>query len=156
MISFILPFCQKYWKQIAYITLLAIIFLFGWYKGYSYEKQAYDSYKSKIEAESKALQIKNAEVAAKQKEVTDNLAKGYADAVKKLNDYYANNPNIKWMQSRCDSKAVSEISNASSKINGKTEGYQIDTAGVDPVDCASDVLQLLYLQKWIRDQQLIQ
>lgn len=155
MISFILPFLQKYWKQVAYITFIAIIFAFGWYKGYSYEKTAYDAYKHDIEVKSAAQAQKNAETAAKQKEITDNLAKGYADAVKKLNDYYRNS-NVVWMQPRCDSQAVSEISNATSKSNGKTEGYQIDPTGVNPIDCASDVLQLLYLQKWVKDQQLVQ
>lgn len=156
MISFILPFCQKYWKQIAYAAIIVIIFLFGWYKGYSYEKSAYDAYKHDIEVQSAVQAQKNAETAARQKEVTDNLAKGYADAVKKLNDYYLNNPNVKWMQPRCDSKAMSEVSNTTSKSDGKAEGYQVDTAGVNPLDCASDVLQLLYLQKWVQEQQLIQ
>ena len=151
-----LNFVSMYKKQIAYAAIIAIIFMFGWYKGYSYEKRAYDAYKLDIETKSKAQEIKNAETAKKQQEITDNLAKGYADAVKKLNDYYGSHPNIKWMQQRCDSQAMSKVPNSTSSVDGKAKGYQVDTTGVDPLDCASDVLQLLHLQKWIRDQELVQ
>lgn len=151
-----MPFLINYWKPIAAIASIAIIFMFGWYKGYSYEKKAYDAYKSQIEAISKEQERKNAETAKKQAEITDNLAKGYADAVKKLNSYYHSNPTVKWLRSDSDTKTVSKISDTSEAANGKTEGNKISTAGVDPLDCASDVLQLLHLQKWIEQQLLIQ
>lgn len=151
-----MPFLINYWKPIAAIASIAIIFMFGWYKGYSYEKKAYDAYKSQIEAISKEQERKNAETAKKQAEITDNLAKGYADAVKKLNSYYHSNPTVKWLRSDSDTKTVSKISDPSEAVNGKTESNKINTAGVDPLDCASDVLQLLHLQKWIEQQLLIQ
>lgn len=151
-----MPFLINYWKPIAAIASIAIIFMFGWYKGYSYEKKAYDAYKSQIEAISKEQERKNAETAKKQAEITDNLAKGYADAVKKLNSYYHSNPTVKWLRSDSDTKTVSKISTPSEAVNGKTESNKISTAGVDPLDCASDVLQLLHLQKWIEQQLLIQ
>ena len=151
-----MPFLINYWKPIAAIAYIAIIFMFGWYKGYSYEKKAYDAYKSQIEAISKEQERKNAETAKKQAEITDNLAKGYADAVKKLNSYYHSNPTVKWLRSDSDTKTVSKISDTSEAVNGKTESNKISTAGVDPLDCASDVLQLLHLQKWIEQQLLIQ
>lgn len=151
-----MPFLINYWKPIAAIASIAIIFMFGWYKGYSYEKKAYDAYKSQIEAISKEQERKNAETARKQAEITDNLAKGYADAVKKLNSYYHSNPTVKWLRSDSDTKTVSKISDTSEAANGKTESNKISTAGVDPLDCASDVLQLLHLQKWIEQQLLIQ
>lgn len=144
-----------YWKQIAYAAFIAIIFAFGYYEGYSHEKEAYDSYKLLIEAKSAEQERHNAEVLAKQKEVTDNLAKGYADAIKKLNDYYRLR-NVGSLQSTGNSKTLSEVSNSTSAVDGKTEVNQFNSAGVNPIDCASDVLQLLYLQKWIQDQALVQ
>lgn len=141
---------MTYWKQIAIGAFIAIIYGVGYYKGYSQEKAAYDAYKSQIEAESKQNEIHNAEVVAKQKKVTDDLAKGYSDAVTKLNDYYRNHP--VWMPRGCDSQAVSKVSDTATALNGEAKGYPASATGVDPLDCASDVLQLLYLQKWVKEQ----
>jgi hypothetical protein len=51
---------------------------------------------------------------------------------------------------------MSKISDSTITVDGKTESDQVDPTGVSTIDCASDVLQLLYLQKWIKDQLLVQ
>jgi hypothetical protein len=153
--SLISEVLTKYWKQIAIASFIAIIFLFGYYEGYSHEKEAYDTYKAEIEAKSAEQERHNAEVLKKQQEVTDNLAKGYADAIKKLNDYYRLHNTI-GLQSRNPSETLSKVSESTITVDGKTESDQSDSTGISTIDCASDVLQLLYLQKWIKDQLLVQ
>ena len=156
MIEFAIYFLKQNWKTVAYITFFVLIFGAGYYKGYEYEKSKFDKH---LQTDATLLAVAKAENERKlreQQSITDNVTKEYANAIKKLNDYYRNSSNVKWMQPRCDSKAVSEISNTTSEPDGKTKGYQVDTTGIDPIDCASDVLQLLYLQKWIKDQSLIQ
>jgi hypothetical protein len=133
---------------------MAIIFAFGYHKGYSNQKRAYDAYKAQIEARSAEQERKNIELAKKQQYINENLEKGYKDAIKKLDDYYKLRSVVRLQPSV--SKTMSEVSNTTSTLDGKTKSDQIDPSGTDTLDCASDVLQLLYLQKWIEDQLLVQ
>ena len=150
----ILTFLKVYWKQAAIALTLAIIFAFGYYKGYSSQKREFDAFKAKIEANAKIQQQKNAELAIKQQKVNENITKEYENAIKKLNDHYATN--AKRMLKHSTGSRVSKNESATSSVDAKTEGGLPDTTGNIALDCASDVLQLLYLQKWTEDQLLIQ
>lgn len=145
---------MTYWKQIAIVAFMAIIFAFGYHKGYTNQKQAYDTYKAQIEAVSAEQERKNIESAKKQEYVTENISKGYKDATKKLNNHYKLHSVVSLQPS--SSKAVSKISDTTPSLDGEAKSNQTDTAGVNPLDCASDVLQLLYLQEWINSQLLVQ
>jgi len=147
----ILTFLRIYWKQVAIAFALAFIFAFGYYKGYSSQKREFDAFKAQIEANAKVQQQKNAELAKKQQEISQNITKEYANAVNKLNAYYANR-----MLKYSTSSRVSKNGETATTTNAKTESDLPDTTGSVALDCASDVLQLLYLQKWIEDQLLIQ
>lgn len=149
-----MPFLTMYWKQIAIVAFMAIIFAFGYHKGYSNQKRAYDTYKAQIEAQSAEQERINAKALQKQEEITTNVAKEYKDAIKKLDDYYKLHNVVRLQPSA--SKTVSKVSDTTIAPNGKTESDQVNTAGVDTLDCASDVLQLLYLQEWINNQLLVQ
>ena len=144
-------FLQTYWKQIAISAVLAIIFLTGYYEGYKHEKVVYTAFVQRLEHDSA---VAKAEQDAKLKEsqnITNNVTKEYANAVNSIKSYYASHP-VKWMQSSsCDSK-VSELSATTSGTNDTTESDTISTEGIAPVDCASDVMQLLKLQQWIKEQ----
>jgi len=90
----ILTFLKVYWKQAAIALTLAIIFAFGYYKGYSSQKREFDAFKAQIEANAKIQQQKNAELAIKQQKVNENITKEYENAIKKLNSHYAANTNV--------------------------------------------------------------
>jgi len=150
----ILTFLKVYWKQAAIALTIAIIFAFGYYKGYSSQKREFDAFKLQIEANAKIQQQKNAEIAIKQQKINENITKEYEDAIKMLNSYYA--ANTKRLLNNSTGSRVSKNESATKSVDAKTEVNQINTSGADPLDCASDVLQLLYLQKWIEDQLLIQ
>ena len=94
MFSFILPFCQKYWKQIAYAALIAIIFLFGYYRGYSNEKAKYDAFMQAQKELSVAQQAKNELIKQNQDSVLVQSSNAYNDAIKRITDYYAKNKPI--------------------------------------------------------------
>lgn len=147
--NFILPFCQKYWKQIAFCAFIAIIFVIGYYKGYSHEKMRYDAFVKEIERQSMLNQIENDRKLLESHKITENVAKEYANAVDKLKSYYAN---VKWVQpSSCHSK-VSELSSTTSGANESASDIEIGTEGITPLDCASTTLQLLELQSWVKQQ----
>lgn len=152
-----MPFLMTYWKQITILFTLLFVFGFGYYRGYSNQKSKFDAFKMQVEINAKAQKQKNEILVKKQKEISENITKEYADAVKKLNNYYAKHPNIKWMQHpTTTSSGVSENSKSTTAVDGKTEGNLSSATGNVTLDCASDVLQLLYLQDWIKSQKLVE
>ena len=139
-----MSFLTNYWKPLAGIALILVIFVFGYYQGYSNQKRQFDAFKAQIEANAKIQEQKNKALVKQQKKVTENLTKDYEDAIKKLNTYYANNRVL----NSASSGRVSKVSKASSTTNGEASNNVSDTLR----DCALDVTQLLYLQKWIEEQ----
>ena len=148
----ILTFALKYWKQLALAFSVLLVFTFGYYKGYSNQKEKFDAFKLQVEVNAKIQKDKNELLVKKQIQITDNVTKEYADAVKKLNAYYAANR----MHNNTSSSRMSEISTSTSSVDGKTEGNLSSSTGNATLDCASDVLQLLYLQEWIKNQLLVE
>jgi len=146
-----MPFLMTYWKQIAIGIVIVLVFGTGYYKGYSNQKEKFDAFKLQVEVNAKIQKDKNELLVKKQKQVSENITKEYADAVKRLNTYYANR-----MLKHTSSSQVSKNSTPTSSVDGKTESDISSTTGNIALDCASDVLQLLYLQEWIKSQLLIE
>jgi ABC-type Fe3+/spermidine/putrescine transport system ATPase subunit len=102
----------------------------------------------------------NKEVVKAQAKVTADVVQAYSDSVNKLKDYYAKNPTIKLkpisvLPPATNSGEVSSIPNATSQVNADTTRNQSSTTEPQTVtveDCATDVLTLLSLQKWITQQ----
>lgn len=139
---------QKYWKQLAVIALILIIFLFGWYKGYSYEHEKFSAFVLQTEVNAKLQQQKVEQLQKSQKKITDNISKGYSNAIKNFNT----TGNIKRVHnSNTTSSEMSNIPNSTSTIDGETKSDLSSTIR----DCSLDVIQLLYLQQWIKEQEII-
>jgi ABC-type Fe3+/spermidine/putrescine transport system ATPase subunit len=99
----------------------------------------------------------NKEVVKAQAKVTADVVQAYSDSVNKLKDYYAKNPTIKLkpisvLPPATNSGEVSSIPNATSQVNADTTRNQSSADSVTTLDCATDVLTLLSLQKWITQQ----
>jgi hypothetical protein len=140
-----------YWKQIAVACALLGALLVGYYQGYSSEKAKFDAFKLELKVRTEALQQKNNAIVTEQKQITTNVAKEYANAVKKLNAFYVANP-VKWVRNT-NTRDVSDVPDTTESIDGKTESDVPSTVNASPLDCASDVLQLLHLQECVRDQE---
>jgi urease accessory protein UreH len=141
-----------YWKQIAVACAILGACLVGYYQGYSNEKVKFDAFKTELAIRAEAQKIQNDKIVIQQKQITTNVVKEYADAVKKLNAYYAAHPTIKWVRDT-SAGAVSDLSNTAKSVDGEAESNLLSTVDASPLDCAADVLQLLYLQQWVRDQE---
>lgn len=146
-----MSFLTTYWKQIAIGLFIALVFSFGYYKGYSNQKEKFDAFKLQVEVNAKIQKDKNALLLKKQTQITENVTKEYKDAVNKLNAYYANR-----MLNNPSSSRVSKNASTTSTTDGKTESNLSSSTGNITLDCASDVLQLLFLQEWIKNQLLIE
>lgn len=157
MIELVLLWVRANWKIVASVASVVIVFGFGYYKGYSSEHQKYEEHLTKDRI---AIEVAKAEYERKlraEQEVTRKVTEGYAHAINELKRYYESHPNVKWVSVPAKSLPTSkEISKSPSGVDGKTESDSVSTAGVTPLDCASDVLQLLYLQKWVHEQESIQ
>ena len=143
-------FLQAYAKQLYIALAIALLFLFGVYVGYSHEKRAYDTFKSLTEANAHIQEVKNAALVKNQQTISENITTEYAHAVDTLKSYYSNRP-VKWLPVSPASGQVSDLSDTTKSANGTAQSVKPSAEGVTPVDCASDVLQLLALQKWIKD-----
>lgn len=146
-----MPFLMMYWKQLAIVFVVIFAFGSGYYKGYSGQKAKFDAFKAQVEANAKIQKEKNELLLKKQTQITQEVTKEYKNAVDKLNSYYANRVRLSTSSSR-----VSENAKTTSSTDGKTESNLSSSTGNTTLDCASDVLQLLYLQNWIKQQLLVE
>ena len=142
-------FFEAYAKQLYIALAIALLFLFGVYVGYSHEKRAYDTFKSLTEANAHIQEVKNAALVKNQQAISENITKEYAHAVDTLKSYYSNRP-VKWLPVNTPSGNVSDLSDTTKSANGTAKSSELSAEGVTELDCASDVLQLLALQKWIK------
>lgn len=142
-----MSFLKDYWKPLAGIALILVIFLFGYYQGYKNQKSVFDAFKSELQVNAKIQEEKNKLLVKQQEKVTENVIKDYEDAIEKLNTYYANNR----MLNSTSGSRVSKVSKSSSTTNGETQSDLSSTIQ----DCSLDVTQLLYLQKWIEEQETL-
>jgi len=142
-------FFEAYAKQLYIALAIALLFLFGVYVGYSHEKRAYDTFKALTEANAHIQEVKNAALVKNQHTISENITKEYAHAVDTLKSYYSNRP-VKWLPVSPASGQVSDLSDTTKSVNGTAQSVESSAERASPVDCASDVLQLLTLQKWIK------
>lgn len=156
MIELVLLWVRANWKLVASVASVVIVFGFGYYKGYQHEKTKYDEHLVQDKIQLELLKAEYERKLRAQDEVTKNITKEYAHAVNELKQYYASHPNIKWMSSPLSTADNTTVSESATSINAGTQSDQVSTTGVTPLDCASDVLQLLYLQKWVKEQESIQ
>jgi len=139
------------------ILLAGALYGFGYYRGYSNVKIKFDAFKLEIKVNAEALRVRNLVLASKQNTINNNVVKEHKNAISKLHTYYTKHPVLKWMPNNStSSNGLSKVSNSTIVIDGEAEINQINTTGINPIDCATDVLQLLYLQKWIKEQLIIQ
>lgn len=142
------------WKPIGFIVLILLAFGAGYYNGYAGQKEKFDAFKTQTQVNAKIQQDKNEILVKKQIEVSENITKEYANAVKKLNAYYAAHPRRVYINTT--GSRLPEVAEATTETDGEAKSDLPDTTRDATLDCASDVLQLLYLQEWIKDQYLVE
>jgi multidrug efflux pump subunit AcrB len=149
----VLAFIRQYWKPIAYITFLALIFGFGYYKGYQHEKARFNEH---LQADATLVAVAKAENERRSKEqetITANVTKEYADAVNKINDYYKSHPHVV--------KLCSKPNNSStmSSKGESTSGVTTTAQGITEVDAqiaSKEILQCQALIAWEKRQEEVQ
>ena len=142
-----------YWKQFAALAL----FLAGVYLGYSYEHAKFETFVAKVETQAKVAEALAAEKEKRQKAISENITKEYANAVNKIKKHYASvshATSVRMLNNNTCGSEVSPLSNTSTGVDENTEDFVPNSFGGQDLvlHCSQDVLQLLFLQKWVEEQ----
>ena len=121
-------------RIIGVIVLIGALFGFGYYKGYSGEKQRFDTYKADIEAQVKAQESINEATKKQQDIIGKSIRSDYENKLSALKSYYGG-------VRQQSSTSLSTLPSSSPSINGETINLELA--------CASTTQQLVSLQEWI-------
>jgi hypothetical protein len=125
------------YKILGIVGLVAALYGFGYYKGYSAEKARHDAFKAEIEASVLAQEKVNQQIIKRQDLVTKGIANEYKAKIARLESIYGG---VQYS----GSAAVSSDPSTASRADEKTKNLVLD--------CAVTTQQLLSLQDWIEEQ----
>lgn len=121
-------------RIIGVIVLIGALFGFGYYKGYSGEKQRFDTYKADIEAQVKAQEVINEATKKQQDIIGKSIRSDYENKLSALKSYYGG-------VRQQSSTSLSTLPSSSLSINAETPNLELA--------CASTTQQLVSLQEWV-------
>ena len=126
------------YKLLGIIGLVIALFGFGYYRGYSAEKERFDAFKAELEASALAQEKINQQIEQKNKLIATNIKSEYETKIIALRNYYANGLRY------TDSNKLPSLPNST---------YRVDEKTTDPIfigQCAETTQQLVSLQDWIK------
>ena len=122
-------------RIIGVIVLIGALFGFGYYKGYSGEKQRFDTFKADLQAQVKAQEAINEATKKQQDIIGKSIRSDYENKLSALKSYYGG------VRQQSSSNGLSTLPSSSSSINEETPNLELA--------CASTTQQLVSLQEWI-------
>jgi len=122
-------------RIIGVIVLIGALFGFGYYKGYSGEKQRFDTFKADLQAQVKAQESINEATKKQQDIIGKSIRSDYENKLSALKHYYNG------VRQQSSSNSLSTLSSSSSSINEETPNLEHA--------CASSTQQLVSLQEWV-------
>lgn len=128
------------YRVLAIAALVLGLVGFGYYKGYSHEKEKFDTYKAEVEA---AAMTQEAKVKTLEKQATNinkDVSNAYNRDLAAVRAYY---------QRLLNHQGSGELS----KVPSGSSGAYAGTEDQLPSQCSETTLQLIYLQQWVREQE---
>ena len=122
-------------RIIGVIVLVGALFGAGYYKGYSGEKQRFDTFKADLQAQAKAQEVVNAATKKQQDIIGKSIRSEYEAKLLSLKSYYGG------VRQQSSSNGLSTIPSSSLGINGEATNLELT--------CAYTTQQLVSLQEWI-------
>ena len=124
------------------IALVAVLLLLGsYFMGYSHEKAKLEAYISQVEAVGKAQEAKVQQVTKTQNRINSEASNVYKANLAAVKSYYSNGLHL-----RTGSGSMPKVSSASSGTDAGTPNDALVQ------QCAETTVQLIGLQKWVKDQ----
>lgn len=121
-------------RIIGVIVLIGALFGFGYYKGYSGEKQRFDTFKADLQAQVKAQEAINEATKKQQDIIGKSIRSDYENKLSALKSYYGG-------VRQQSSTSLSTLPNSSLSINAETPNLELA--------CANTTQQLVSLQEWV-------
>jgi hypothetical protein len=122
-------------RIIGVIVLVGALFGAGYYKGYSGEKERFDTFKADLQAQAKAQEVVNAATKKQQDIIGKSIRSEYEAKLLSLKSYYSG------VRQQSSSNSLSTIPSSSLGINGEAPNLELA--------CASTTQQLVSLQEWV-------
>jgi hypothetical protein len=122
-------------RIIGVIVLIGALFGVGYYKGYSGEKERFDTFKADLQAQVKAQEAINEATKKQQDIIGKSIRSDYENKLSALKSYYGG------VRQQSSSNGLSTLPSSSLSINGETPNLELA--------CASTTQQLVSLQEWI-------
>ena len=120
-----------------YAVLVALVFGFGYYKGYSNQRDKFVDFKNELEAKAKAQDMLNKATEQKNKLIAENVKNEYEARLAALRNYYVGLRNA-------DTHKLPRVPDTTSTT------YEEASHPVFVGQCAETTLQLISLQDWVR------
>jgi hypothetical protein len=122
-------------RIIGIIVLVAGLFGAGYYKGYSGEKERFDTFKADLQAQVKAQEAINEATKKQQDIIGKSIRSDYENKLSALKSYYGG------VRQQSSSNSLSAIPSSTIGIDGKATNIELA--------CAYTTQQLVSLQEWI-------
>jgi hypothetical protein len=122
-------------RIIGVIVLIGALFGVGYYKGYSGEKERFDTFKADLQAQVKAQEAINEATKKQQDIIGKSIRSDYENKLSALKSYYNG------VRQQSSSNGLSTLPSSSLGANG--EALNLELA------CASTTQQLVSLQEWV-------
>jgi hypothetical protein len=122
-------------KIIGIILLVGALFGFGYYKGYSGEKQRFDTFKADLQAQVKAQEAVNEATKKQQDIIGKSIRSDYENKLNSLKSYYSG------LRQQSSSNGLSTLPSTTIGLDGKATNLELT--------CAYTTQQLVSLQEWI-------
>ena len=120
-----------------YAVLVALMFGFGYYKGYSNQREKFVDFKNELEAKAKAQDMLNKATEQKNKLIAENVKNEYEARLAALRNYYVG-------LRHTDTNKLPRVPDTTSTT------YAEASHPVFVGQCAETTLQLVSLQDWVR------
>jgi hypothetical protein len=122
-------------RIIGVIVLVGALFGAGYYKGYSGEKERFDTFKADLLAQVKAQEVVNAATKKQQDIIGKSIRSEYEAKLLSLKSYYGG------VRQQSSSNGLSALPSSTIGLDGKATNLELT--------CAYTTQQLVSLQEWI-------
>ena len=158
MIELALLWVKDHWKFVVGLTTIVVAFGFGYFKGYSHEHNKFQEHLNSDATAMAVAKAENERRVAQQVEITNRIAKEYASAVDKLNEYYESHPRIVRLCDRpSDTNTMPSTSKSASGTNKAiSRAPETSTIEIDLLIAGREVEQCRALIQWELEQDRVQ
>ena len=125
---------------------LVLLFSFGYYKGYSNEKQKFDTYKAEVAALAKAQENNTKRIIQTQEQITKKAEIKHEKDISSLRAIYDR------MRNTASGSSVSTVPNTTTNPAEATS-YYLAIAPELATQCGETTQQVVNLQTWVNEQQ---